>query len=81
MATIKSVILYTRIKILIFTKKADGRSAGKYSIWESRYTWAYFSNYKEGWFCKICQEYSSSGDEFWKTLPYKHDRHPTEAFE
>ena len=29
-----------------------------------------------GWFCKTCEGYSDSLDEYWKTLPRKHDEHP-----
>ena len=38
--------------------------------------WLYYSCLKGGWFCKTCEEYSDSHDEYWKTLPRKHDEHP-----
>jgi hypothetical protein len=49
--------------------------------WEKAYTWAYYSASKEGWFCKTCEEYSDYGDEFWKTLPRTHDKHPGVFFQ
>ena len=30
--------------------------------------------------CKTCQEYSNNRDEYWKTLPRKHDAHPSVFF-
>ena len=45
-----------------------------------RYEWAYFNNSKNGWFCKICEQSSNFGDAYWKTLPHKHDEHPSQFF-
>ena len=28
----------------------------------------------------MCEEYSNSGDAYWKTLPRKHDDHPSHIF-
>ena len=47
---------------------------------ESLYTWAYYSISNKGWYCKICQEFSTYGDEYWKTKPVKHGEHPGNAF-
>ena len=33
------------------------------------------------WYCKICQEYSRQGDEFWKSKPHTHDKHPNAFFQ
>ena len=44
--------------------------------WEKRFTWAYYSSYHAGWFCRTCQEYSNSHDQYWKTVPRTHDQHP-----
>ena len=44
------------------------------------YSWAYFSSLNNGWYCKVCEEYSVTGDDYWKTKARKHDRHPTEFF-
>ena len=59
-------------------KKFDGRSNKlAFTIkWERVFSWSYYSAAEEGWFCKTCQEYSHNGDEYWKTLPRKHDAHP-----
>ena len=48
--------------------------------WVQRYPWAYKSSLKGGWICKFWEEYSKSGDEYWKTKARKHDRHPNEMF-
>ena len=58
--------------------KFDGRSNKlQFTVkWEKAFPWAYYSASKEGWFCKTCEEFSDCGDEFWKTLPRKHDEHP-----
>ena len=56
------------------------RSHSSYCEWELKYTWAYFNNLKDGWFCKTCEEYSNSGDAYWKTLPRKHNDHPSRFF-
>ena len=59
----------------------DGRNkspSSTYSKWEMRYEWAYFNNSKNGWFCKICEQSSNTGDAYWKTLPHKHDEHPSQ---
>lgn len=60
----------------------DGRanSTSKYSTWENKYEWAYFSNLRNGWFCKTCEQYSTTEDAYWKTLPRKHDEHPSAFF-
>ena len=42
--------------------------------------WSYYSCLKGGWFCKTCEDYSDSHDEYWKTLPPKHDEHPSMFF-
>ena len=58
--------------------KYDGRK-DKLSFtekWEKKYTWLYYSRIKGGWFCKTCEEYSDSHEEYWKTLLRKHDEHP-----
>ena len=44
--------------------------------WEKRFTWAYYSSYHAGWFCRTCQEYSNSHDQYWKTVPRTHNQHP-----
>ena len=44
--------------------------------WEKKYTWWNYSCLKGGWFCKTWEKYSGSHDEYWKTLPRKHDKHP-----
>ena len=71
-------------KELISEKKApDGRTKSTSSIyckWETKYPWAYFNHSKNGWFCKTCEEYSNTGDAHWKTLPRKHDEHPSQFF-
>ena len=59
-------------------RKYDGRK-DKLSFtekWEKKYTWSYYSCLNGGWFCKTCEGYSDSPDEYWKTLPRKHDEHP-----
>ena len=60
----------------------DGRSskASFTEKWERKYNWSYYSSLKGGWFCKTCEEYSDSYDEFWKTLPRRHDAHPGTFF-
>ena len=63
--------------------QSDGHtksSRSSYCQWELKYSWAYFNNLKDGWFCKTCEEYSNSGDAYWKTLPRKHDDHPSRIF-
>ena len=58
-------------KELISKKKApEGRTKSTSSIcckWETKYPWAYFNHSKNGWFCKTCEEYSSTGDAHRKT--------------
>ena len=44
--------------------------------WEKQFVWAYYSSNKVGWFCKTCEEYSDTGDQYWKTLLQKHDKLP-----
>ena len=44
--------------------------------WEKRFTWGYYSSYHAGWFCRTCQEYSNSHDQYWKTVPRTHNQHP-----
>ena len=44
--------------------------------WEKRFTWAYYSSYHVGWFCRTSQEYSNSHDQYWKTVPRTHNQHP-----
>ena len=39
-------------------------------------TWAYYSLYHAGWFCRTCQEYSNSHDQYWKAVPRTHNQHP-----
>ena len=48
--------------------------------WEKAYPWAYCSPTKSGWLCKTCEEYSNTGDQFWKTVLQKHDAHLGIAF-
>lgn len=48
--------------------------------WECCYPWVYNSSLKGGWICKICEEYSKTGDDYWKTKARKHDDHPNEMF-
>ena len=60
-------------------RKYDGRK-DKLSFtekWEKKYTWSWscYSCLEGGWFCKTCEEYSDPHDEYWKTLPRKHDEH------
>ena len=62
------------------TDRQDGRKLACTLKWEKAYSWAHYSSIKGGWFCKICEEYSQTGDKFWKTVPKKHDAHPGEAF-
>ena len=60
-------------------KTFDGRKQQGLSFtskWEKQFLWAYYSSNKVGWFCKTCEEYSDTGDQYWKTLPRKHDEHP-----
>ena len=49
---------------------------GKTMKWEKCFTWAYYSFYHVSWFCRTCQEYSNSHDQYWKTVPRTHDQHP-----
>ena len=49
------------------TSHASGIDFDNTAIWERRYPWAYKSTLKGGWICKVCEEYSKSGDEYWKT--------------
>ena len=44
--------------------------------WEKQFLWAYYSSNNIGWFCRTCEEYSDTGDQYWKTIPQKHDEHP-----
>ena len=44
--------------------------------WGKRFTWAYYSSSRSGWFCRACQEYSNPHDQYWKTVPRTHDQHP-----
>ena len=46
----------------------------------NQYPWAYFNHSKNGWFFKTCEEHPSAGDAHWKTLPRKHDEHPSQFF-
>ena len=48
--------------------------------WENVYKWAIYSVSNKGWFCKTCQQFSSYGDEFWKTKSVKHGEHPGSTF-
>ena len=48
--------------------------------WEKAYPWAYYNTRKSGWFCKTYEEYSNTGDHFWKTIPKRHDAHPGISF-
>lgn len=41
----------------------------------------YFSNVKNGWLCKTCEEYSDTGDEYWKSKACVHDKHPNKMFQ
>ena len=43
--------------------------------WEKQFLWAYYSSNKVGWFLKTCEQYSDTGDQYWKTLLRKHDEH------
>ena len=52
-----------------------------YSKWEQLHSWAYFSSSKNGWLCKICEEYSETGDEFWKSKARAHDDHSGKMFQ
>ena len=36
--------------------------------------------FKNGCFCKTCEEYSNTVDAHWKTLPRKHDEYPSQFF-
>ena len=59
-------------------KTFDGRRQQGLSFtikWEKQFLWAYYSSNKVGWFCKTCEEYSDTGDQYRKTLPQKHDKH------
>ena len=47
---------------------------------ETKHPWAYFNHSKNGWFCKMCEEYSNIGDAHWKTLPQKHDERLSQFF-
>ena len=64
-------------------QKYDWRSEEKLRFTvklERTYKWAYYSSAKGGWFFKTCEEYSDSHDQHWKTIPRKHDQHPTVFF-
>lgn len=64
-------------------KSFDGRRKQGLSFtakWEKQFPWTYYSSDKVGWFCKTCEEYSDTGDQYWKTLPRKHDVHPHSFF-
>ena len=52
-----------------------------YAKWEHLHSWAYFSNSKNGWLCKICEEYSDTGDDYWKNKVRAHDEHPNKMFQ
>ena len=71
-------------KELISKKKAPDEwtksTSSIYCKWETKYSWAYFIHTKNGWFCKTCEEYSNSGDRHWKTVPCKHNEHPSQFF-
>ena len=58
-------------------QKYDGRkdNLSFTEKWEKKYTWSCYSCLKGGWFCKTFEEYSDPHDEYWKTLPRKHDEH------
>ena len=43
------------------------------------FTWTY-SSYHAGWFCRTCQEYSDSHDQYWKTVLRTHNQHPRVFF-
>ena len=62
------------------TDRQDDRKLAFTLKWKKACPWAYYSSIKGGWFRKICEEYSQTGDKFWKTVPKKHDAHPGEAF-
>lgn len=42
---------------------------------------AYYSDFDRGWYCKICQEYLKTGNEYWKVKSYLHDEQPNAAFQ
>ena len=63
-----------------FRRRTDGK-LDFVTKWERKYTWAYYSSSKGSWFCKTCEEYSDSGDEFWKSVTRKHDDHPGVFFQ
>ena len=44
--------------------------------WEKRFPWAYCSSYQASWFCRACQEYANSHDQYWKTVPRTNNQHP-----
>ena len=71
-------------KELTFEKKAPDRrtksTSSIYCKWETRYPWAYFNHSKNRCFCKMCEEYSNTGDAHWKNLPRKHDEHLSQFF-
>ena len=64
----------TRISPVIDRRITDDKLS--FTIkWEQRFTWAYNSSCHTGWFCRTCQEYSNSHDQYWKTVPRTHDQH------
>ena len=48
--------------------------------WGKSFTWACYSFYHAVCFCRTCQEYSDSHDNYWKTVPKTHDQHPGVIF-
>ena len=65
----------TRISPVIDARITDDKLS--FTIkWEQRFTWAYYSSCHTGWFCRTCQEYSNSHDQYWKAVPRTHDQHP-----
>ena len=47
--------------------------------WENLFPFAYFTERKNGWLCKICEEYGK-GNDFWSGKAVKHGEHPGKMF-
>ena len=61
--------------------KKQLRAFGLYAKWEQLHPWAYFSSSKNGWLCKICEDYSETRDDYWKSKARALDEHPNKMFQ
>ena len=48
--------------------------------WESLYPCYFYSASKQGWLCKVCDEYGVHDDEFWQTKAVKMGEHSGRLF-